>query len=293
MKCLSPSLVRVEPVDKFTGEKMFVKEMFVPCGKCFNCLSNRRNEWTLRLQHESLAHKWNYFVTLTYDDMLVPRDAEGNMCFDKKQVQMWLDRLRKQVKFRYYLTCEYGEEDGCTHRPHYHALIFGPVSQKTGTAVKLNEFRSIVQDTWIPCRTSCTLSNDRRIHYLTKYCLKDEQESTFSHEDPRYPFHLMSRRPGLGISYVDRQRLAHLDLNTRSYYPDGHYRQMPRYFRGKMFTPEELQEIQDRCTQFDMLEGVQLREDRLTGRLYYDMTQSLLKRQKARAMREIRKQYGK
>ena len=45
----------------------------VACGRCEACLVRRSNEWAFRLFQELEVSKNAYFVTLTYDELNVPR----------------------------------------------------------------------------------------------------------------------------------------------------------------------------------------------------------------------------
>ena len=96
----------------------------VPCGKCHECQEQRREMWSLRLSEEAKDHLNTAFITLTYNDenMLWCGDY-GTL--QKKDLQDWLKRLRRQIeplKIRYYAVGEYGTN---TMRPHYHVLLFG------------------------------------------------------------------------------------------------------------------------------------------------------------------------
>lgn len=96
-------------------------ELSVPCGKCISCASYRASQWSIRAYHEAQLHEKNCFITLTYDDENLPSDGKVN---PQHLSQFWRD-LRHSLPPRSirYLACgEYGER---THRPHYHALIFG------------------------------------------------------------------------------------------------------------------------------------------------------------------------
>ena len=44
----------------------------VPCGKCAACLTNRRNDWAVRLKVEHQNADSAYFITLTYDEQHQP-----------------------------------------------------------------------------------------------------------------------------------------------------------------------------------------------------------------------------
>jgi len=68
---------------------------------------------------EAMDHADNAFITLTYKDV-----PEGNS-LQPRDIQKFIKRLRKAYepgRFRYFLVGEYGDQ---THRPHYHAALFG------------------------------------------------------------------------------------------------------------------------------------------------------------------------
>ena len=48
----------------------------LPCGKCDGCILARRKMWALRCYCESLYHKRNCFITLTYDDEHLPNKLD-------------------------------------------------------------------------------------------------------------------------------------------------------------------------------------------------------------------------
>lgn len=118
----------------------------VPCGKCANCLINRRREKTCRILLEQKA--WEriggkdaaVFVTLTYDPDNLPMSQESGFDFEavkggeqhvprptlvKAHLQKYIKRVRKafsERKINYLGVGEYGEAKG---RPHYHVVFFG------------------------------------------------------------------------------------------------------------------------------------------------------------------------
>lgn len=59
--CLNPREIQV--VDSATTAPRL---MYTDCGKCFNCVNDRRNQWVTRMCLHSLYWKHCYFVTLTY-----------------------------------------------------------------------------------------------------------------------------------------------------------------------------------------------------------------------------------
>lgn len=63
IKCLRPQRIR----NKYTGEIIIT-----PCGRCEACRLKQAYTRTLKCNLESLSHKYQYFVTLTYDNDSVP-----------------------------------------------------------------------------------------------------------------------------------------------------------------------------------------------------------------------------
>lgn len=106
----------------------------IPCGKCSGCKIDYSRQWANRCMLELEYHKSAYFVTLTYDDLHVPRtwyadphtgEALPAYTLCKRDIQLFFKRLRKHFpdqKIRYFGCSEYGPK---TQRPHYHFIIFG------------------------------------------------------------------------------------------------------------------------------------------------------------------------
>lgn len=87
----------------------------VPCGKCVECRNANKYRWLGRCLAEIECHKFNYFVTLTYDDAHLKSYPE------KKELQHFINRLRKFIKCRYLGVGELGE---LNNRSHYHLILF-------------------------------------------------------------------------------------------------------------------------------------------------------------------------
>lgn len=129
MRCLSPIYVTAPSLLHSTKYKKGLR-IAVPCGKCFNCLLNKRSQWAFRLSNEVENSSSNHFITLTYDDSYLPYKFKDDCIYyvlDKKFIQRWLKNLvqycRKYfgVVLKYYLCGEYGWKHG---RPHYHMHLF-------------------------------------------------------------------------------------------------------------------------------------------------------------------------
>lgn len=199
----------------------------VPCGRCYECLSRKRDSWSVRLEEELKNSSSAYFVTLTYDDHFLPRNDLGFPTFDKPGFQRFMKRLRKESdnKLRYYAVSEYGSK---TLRPHFHMILFN-LSPDREMAT------TMVLHAWEVGHVLVGSVTPASIAYVTKYVItKDETPKGY---DP--PFALMSRRPGLGSSYVDRMKDWH-DVDDRFYVPgsDGKKRPMPRYYQERLYSKE-------------------------------------------------------
>lgn len=243
MSCLSPMSV---PRPKGKGG---ADRITVPCGVCYECLAKHRREWAFRLYQEANSSGSAYFITLTYDDLHVPflvggdtknvrnllnyvpeEDEWVDYVVSKPDVQKFLKRLRKMLndytKLRYYLVSEYGTKTG---RPHYHMIMFNlPVNP-------IAELESAWSLNGRPMGfVSVTPLNIRRIMYVLKYIVNG-----FDREKLVSEFALMSRKPGLGFSYVERSGSFHQDNFQFFAKMEGVKVGLPRYLKEKMFTDYE------------------------------------------------------
>ena len=217
----------------WTGVKYHPKDIQVPCGHCIGCRLDKSRDWADRMMLELDHSKTAVFVTLTYDNEHVPisminDDGIPYYTLDKRDVQLFLKRLRKffsDKSIRYYLAGEYGDK---TNRPHYHAILFGldldnfsdrilfgnnPFGQPYYTSLTLerlwsNGFVSLAPVSWQTCAYVA--------RYVTKK-LNGPDGIVYSYRNCLPPFALMSRRPGIaGFFAVDHpdclsDRLLYID----------------------------------------------------------------------------------
>lgn len=106
----------------------------IPCGKCIGCRLEYSRQWANRCLLELEYHDSAYFVTLTYNEEHVPKsfygdpetgEAQPSLTLCKKDLQLFMKRLRKAFpndKIRFFACGEYGSN---TFRPHYHLILFG------------------------------------------------------------------------------------------------------------------------------------------------------------------------
>lgn len=206
----------------------------VPCGKCINCLRSRFTMWRTRLLYEfyymsSDQRANSYFVTLT----IKPEYYPAIRADPAKYIRRFLDRIRKKVgtSVRHFIITEFGDQ---TQRLHFHGLFFD-----------IQFDINTLEDYWSYGFVAWSQLNETRIGYAVGYVSKGNDDlvvkKTFT---PK-----IFATPGLGKAYCDDDyniSFHHKEgepvpiLINESGYPIA----MPRYYREKIFTDEELERLQ-------------------------------------------------
>lgn len=163
----------------------------VPCGKCSGCRADQSLMWAIRCHQEASLFDRNCMLTLTYDDAHLPSDGK----IHKEDLQLFFKRLRHIADIRYYACGEYGEK---TKRAHYHALIFGQ-DFKAGSNVQISDqlyTDAALVDCWRNGQVSVGSFTMASACYVAGYVSKKvgDDES----------FQMMSRRPGLGKRWIEK-----------------------------------------------------------------------------------------
>lgn len=236
MPCFHPLQAWRTPAGEVVLSKQPIDGQYLrlPCGNCLGCRTNRAQAWALRCQLELHNNKEAVFATLTYDDDHKP------LTLDKRHVSAYIKKLRKIIpeRLRFFASGEYGEH---THRPHYHAIIYGPSQLRAPQ----------LEAAWTKGHVRIDPATPANIAYTAGYCSKKIGYKREPHEriDPttgevytwQPPFLLMSRNPGIGNH-------AKQHLNSWRLYAvkDGHKMPVPRYFKDfwkQQATPEELEHL--------------------------------------------------
>lgn len=224
MRCVSPkTLWPHRSIDWQDAHEE--RPMSVPCGKCLACLSNKRNDWSFRLEQEYKASRSAIFVTLTYDRAHYP----SNGSLDKRHVQLYLKRLRKAQNdnaIRYYAVGEYGSESG---RAHYHLLLFNADPDLARKAWSDYKGRPI----GIVHIGNVTAAS---VAYCTKYIIQKDDYP----EGLEKPFSLMSRSYGIGAHYLSDEMVEWHRADDRNYAMRWNQKvRLPRFYREKIWYRQE------------------------------------------------------
>lgn len=208
--------------------------MALPCGKCPNCMKRRTSGWSFRLIKEGERSETALFVTLTYDTNYVPLTKNGFMTLNKRDIQTFMKRLRKESdrKLKYYVCGEYGSK---RDRPHYHMIIFNADVEKIERA--WSHYKAGLG--FVPIGSIYVGQvNEASIGYTLKYMQKPGKIPKHPNDDRLKEFSLMSK--GLGQNYITNNmiRWHNNDLLNRMYVPmkDGKKIAMPRYYKDKIYT---------------------------------------------------------
>lgn len=213
----------------------------MPCGCCRNCRINETTDWSIRALFELHDYDTASFVTLTYDDEHIPK----NGTLEKERLQDYFDNFQhkvkkeKGVKLRFFTAGEYGDH---THRPHYHAILYGlnpdPFSKQND--------RKLIADSWKLCspqmfewnrhdynKNAINFVTRETIQYVAGYVqkkLKSYAGEYYQDNGLEPPFKLQSK--GLGLNYA-KENAEVLRNNGFTYY-NGKKVRIPRYFREKL-----------------------------------------------------------
>lgn len=196
------------------------QDIHVPCGNCAFCMATRRSDWALRLHYEHRQHCDARFITLTYaDPHLVWKNGTSQLHLP--HLQGWFKRVRKAgYKVRYYAVGEYGAR---SYRPHYHVLLFGLVPEK------------FIRKTWPYGQAHIGNVSMASVMYCLGYMVNGKHWTM--RKGRVKPFCTMSRRPGLGASYLTEAMKSWHRSDRKNYaILDGAKRHLPRYYKEKIFS---------------------------------------------------------
>lgn len=207
---------------EYKNDKRFADAIKIPCGHCIGCILDKARSWSDRMMLEYYTSGRGLFITLTYNNDHVPYGCDDYGVFRtyslcKEDLQKFLKRVRKRFEpreLKFYAAGEYGPK---TLRPHYHLVIFG---------LGLEDFPDIVEhgvnelgQTYYISESFGELWRDKNrqsigfhilsevsyktCSYVARYTMKKAgQEQRIEYAEPE--FHVMSRRPGLGFTYLKR-----------------------------------------------------------------------------------------
>jgi len=232
--------------------------LYVPvgCGMCMECNKQKANWWKLRLGEEIKENKNGKFITLTFSNEAYTRyvekirkeneGIEGYLLDNEVAtvaVREFLERWRKKNKksVKHWLITELGHEG--TENIHMHGVIWAD------DVNEIEERWNAGKDgkngwVWKGKKKGHELINyvsERTCNYITKYMTKKDTKHVYYK-----PKILCS--PGIGSGYTKQYNFKLNKYNgdktvTEYITPQGRKMGMPIYWRNKLWTEEEREEL--------------------------------------------------
>lgn len=220
----------------------------IPCGQCVGCRLEKSRQWAIRCSLESQLYQNSYFLTLTYDDVHLPKT--GSLV--PEDLQKFLKKLRRYIeyhgsdkKIRFFACGEYGDNFS---RPHYHVIIYNldiPDLKRFSTSFSGDTYYTseIINQIWRNGYVIIGQVTFESCAYVARYVTKkitgSQAEEYYQGRQPE--FVRMSRRPGIGSAWLD---LYSSDVYPHDYIVirDGIKVKPPKYF-DKLFdsiAPDEM-----------------------------------------------------
>lgn len=224
--------------------------VFVPCGRCDECLNRKRQEWSIRIQkeYEAADRQNSLFITLTYSNSFIPvYRRTGYFTLDKGEVQRWIRKLREhhehllaadiknqldigwtvarklaraKSRLHYFIVGEYGSKQ-YTRRPHYHMILLNARP----------EIRKWIKFNWHSRNQIKLIRGTRALHYCTKYI----QKGAYRGDEKEHEFHIASR--GMGNGFFSTREADQIYRERRTFIMvGGHKHTLPRYYYTRIFT---------------------------------------------------------
>lgn len=259
--CKFPSIIYIKPSGSET-KIPFIKT----CGKCYDCLMSARAGQVVRMKKEFTNCKSCFFVTLKYtDENLVywnfskierrqeldrikalpkskPFDCYGKFIVEPRHASKFFADMQSEIKkysenllFRIVLNAEYGT---WSHRPHYHALIFSPLS------FRLSDFRALLGRVWKYGSVDCSEVSDARIAYVSKHTMKEDKGNELQQKVSPIFRRQSTYNGGIGKDLVNDETMLANYYQDSNYTYNGRYKvNIPRYIKKKLH-PETYSEME-------------------------------------------------
>lgn len=241
------------PIFGWEGVKKGLQELKLPCGKCPECCKDYYTAWATRGSRELALWETSLFITLTYSDEKLPKNAS----LRKKDVQNFIKRVKKYFRscslnpVRQIYCGEYGTK---TQRPHYHVVLFNAdfFNKKRHRTTEQGHqvYTSPALDfLWGRGHAEFGYAEPSSIAYLFKYILKKKsrkeklQPLIINGNEVEHEFIEASRNPGIGahVRHSDSIKKGFLTL-------DGVKKKLPKYYseHQKKYDPRTFEKNADR-----------------------------------------------
>jgi hypothetical protein len=225
------------------------RSLWLPCGKCVGCRSQRARAWALRCMHEASLYDFNSFVTLTYDDAHVP------LSLDYSHFQLFMRYIRRAFgPVRFFMCGEYGD---LNRRPHFHCILFG-LTFSDGVVCGSNIKSSVsLSKCWKYGFASFGDVTFQSAGYVSRYCVKrvdgvissiyyTRLDQSTGELVPVLPeFGRMSLKPGIGYRWFQKFWREVYVARDGVVMPGGNVSPPPRYYDKLLVEFDDIFDVVD------------------------------------------------
>lgn len=254
MKCITPINIKIEGQLDANG----YSHHLLPCGKCPPCLRKRAAQWIFRLQQEKMVSRTSAFLTMTYEEDNMSFDVNtGVVSINSEDHKKWIKRLRSDVsrkgwqhKIKYYGCSEYGSDFG---RPHFHYIMFNIPDEYLVGQYDRDRRALIYPDLeriWENGIVHVGTAEGRSMAYVTGYLQKNvgKDGNYYGQEKERS---YMSKGLGKGFLKPNTVMYYKKKLNPYMIWQDGQKLSMPRYYKNKIYSQEEVNIIKTKAFEWN------------------------------------------
>ena len=215
----------------------------IPCGECKECKKKRKEMWRLRIENELLDSKSAIFFTGTFSDEAIENIKKQYGVKEENDIatkanRLFLERLRRKynIKLTHWCITELGSKKG---RIHIHGIFFIKGNQD------IKYIKDKIKREWdFGWNYLGYVDQERTINYITKYMLKENEN--FKEFKPKV---LASQKIGIGFIernkefYKYKEKNGEIEANTKMEYLDGRETYLIKYYKEKLYTTEERENI--------------------------------------------------
>jgi hypothetical protein len=220
---------------QFGAERPNTRKVDIPCGYCLGCRLSKSRAWAIRCMHEAQMHKDNCFITLTYDE---EHYAPGlNYADFKKFIRRM---VHQHGPTRYFMCGEYGDK---FKRPHFHAILFGQNFHDRKNMGRVDTSDTLTR-LWAKGFTTVGNATHQSAGYIARYTVKKQYGANESSRKAyqrvhtqtgeiitvRPEFAQMSRKPGIGQTFIEKYWPEIYLARDAVILPGGQKNKTPRYY---------------------------------------------------------------
>lgn len=277
-------IVKGFQTDKITGQLYHGnKYVYVPCGKCPECLKSKQNKWYVRFYLEDrywktqgAYHSW--FLTLTYDNAHLPKNRSEALL----DWQAFIKQMKRKLDSppRFYVCSENGSKHG---RLHFHAILFA--IPDIG-----HDIKKLVNKCWSRGFTSSEYATGKSFTYVSKYVTKDTDP--FRKENSWPTICTCSKHPALGLLGCSAALVRWLNSDdSNMFHIDNFTYGLPRYIAQNIYDQDILDKrvfdfIQSRGCGNDNSDNARLHAQDVRNTYYKVCREAKLKKTKRRVQYE-------